>query len=113
MHSTDYSVKLAFAPHYCIKLGSEKTLLDKRRRKKHRCMMDTLPDNFLYGLITPRTKAQVCELTLKEYNLFLTNNQIGNDYRLHLNKVRRQHGIEVKNVCVFICLFENFSVLQV
>jgi hypothetical protein len=25
--------KLAFAPHYCIKLGSEKTLFDKRKRK--------------------------------------------------------------------------------
>jgi len=34
MHSTDYSVKLAFAPHYCMKLGSEKTLLDKRRKRK-------------------------------------------------------------------------------
>jgi len=48
--------------------------------------MDTLPENFLYGLITPRTKAQVCELNIKEYNLFLTNNQIGYDYRLHLNE---------------------------
>jgi hypothetical protein len=26
--------KLAFAPHYCIKLGSEKTLFDKRRKRK-------------------------------------------------------------------------------
>jgi hypothetical protein len=64
-------------------------------------MMDTLPDNFLYGLITPRTKAQVCELNLKEYNLFLANNQIGYDYRLHLNEVRRLHGIKVKK---FLCI---------
>jgi hypothetical protein len=64
-------------------------------------MMDTLPDNFLYGLITPRTKAQVCELNLQEYNLFLANNQIGYDYRLHLNEVRRLHGIKVKK---FLCI---------
>jgi len=66
-------------------------------------MMDTLPDNFLYGLITPRTKAQVCELNIKEYNLFLTNNQIGYDYRLHLNEVRRLHGIKVKSFFAFVC----------
>jgi hypothetical protein len=94
-------------------LGRKRRCWIKEEKERHRCMMDTLPDNFLYGLLTPRTKAQVCELTLKEYNLFLTNNQIGYDYRLHLNEVRRQHGIKVKNVCVFICLFGNFLVLQV
>ena len=66
-------------------------------------MMDTLPDNFLYGLITPRTKAQICELNIKEYNLFLTNNQIGYDYRLHLNEVRRLHGIKVNSFFAFVC----------
>jgi hypothetical protein len=57
--------------------------------------MDLLPDDHLYGEFLPMNKFEIGALSRHDYNLFLRQNAISYDLRLHLAEIRRVHQYKV------------------
>jgi hypothetical protein len=66
--------------------------------------MDLLPDDHLYGEFLPMNKFEIGALSRHYYNLFLRQNAISYDLRLHLAEIQRVHQYKVFLMLIFIIL---------
>jgi len=60
--------------------------------------MDELSDDYKYGVNEPKTKQEICQMKLKDFNNFLKVNWLCYEMVLHLKYVRRQNALEVNNL---------------